>query len=860
MNISLNGSDWQILGLAPSEWVWRKVGGADTDLDNLQPAAPPWIPATVPGDVQSDLEDAGEIPDWRRDLNSRACEWTSQRDWVYRKEFDVSANLEGKTVRLRFEGVDYACHVFLNGHPLGGHEGTYTPFEFEATDRLIYGGRNRLIVVVEHAPSEPEVQGQIGWTSRVRRWKPRFAYGWDWCTRLIPLGIVDDVSLIVSEEAQIKDVWVRPELASDYETGKPSAGGFAAIWVTLDAPDGFEGVMDMTLYNPDGALIGGPYDGPVFYHTDEPTTMCGIGVDDPLLWWPNGSGEQPLYRAHLVLKSMEGRLLDERMARFGFRQVRAVPNEDAPEGALPYVLEVNGVKTFIKGWNWAPIDQLYGRPHEQQYRHVLRMAKEAHCNLLRVWGGGLLERELFYDLCDEAGLMVWQEFFQSSSGIDNEPAADPEYVACVRDQARQIAPRRRNHPCLVLWCGGNELMTPDWKPIGNDHPAIAALKEVVEELDPGRLFLPTSPSGPVFAASPDNKGRMHDVHGHWLYMGDPEHYRFYNEIDPLLHSEFGAEGAANLPALKRFLSEKYLWPPDRTNPAWVHHGSWWLNRPTVEKLFGPIDNIEDFVKASQWIQAEGLRYGVEANRRRKWRTAGTMPWQFNETWPNASGTYVLDYYGHPKPAYWAVRSAYAPYLVSAQYDRLVWQPGEEFRAKIWVNASKPLPGDCELVWQWYDALSSEQKDWNHIPINDMVVAPRAVHVCEVSLPLPKDSSIFALHLMLVGQAQRGKGIIACNEYLFSTLSEMPFASLLRAPKTRLTVGRLNNRNMWCIENDIRSCFGLQVDVKSDYTGPYPNQGYWMFVHAGCALSIHLPEPCIVTISAWNADPVEVDIR
>ncbi|MGC8833895.1 MAG: glycoside hydrolase family 2 protein, partial [Armatimonadota bacterium] len=738
MVIPLSGSDWKILGLVPTEWVWRRIGQPDVDLDNLNPPAGGWIPATVPGDVQSDLLDAGLIPDPDRDFNSRACEWTSQRDWVYRKEFKVDPQHSGKRAYLRFEGVDFSCHVFLNGRKLGEHSGTFTPFEFDVSDVISYGGNNTLLVVVEHAPFEPDVQGQIGWTSRIRLWKPRFAYQWDWCTRLVPLGIWDDVLLIISEEARITDVWVRPEVSETALDMPSRANVRTTVEFSTTAP--LRGSVAVSIANPEGEEIASTAVPIVCSESGTSRCILDIPVENPRLWYPNGSGEQPLYTARSAVIAEDGRTLDERTIRFGIRRVRAVPNDSSPPGALPYVLEVNGIKTFIKGWNWVPIRQLYGRLHEREYRRAVEMAKRANCNLLRVWGGGLLERELFYNLCDEAGIMVWQEFPQSSSGIDNEPSKDSDYLAYVRLQAEQMVVRRRNHPCLVIWCGGNELFTKDFKPLDMNHPNIAALRRTVQALDPDRIFLPTSPSGPVFGASPEYKGRMHDVHGNWTYLGDPEHYRFFNEIDPLLHSEFGVEGAANLDTLKRALSEKHLWPPDSTNPAWVHHGSWWINRERVEALFGRVNSIEDFVKASQWLQAEGLRYAVEATRRRKFRTAGAIPWQFNEPWPNASCTNVLDCYGRPKPAYWTVRTAYAPYLVSAEYDRIRWEPNSQFRAALWLNASRALPPDCELVWMWYDAVAGKLLEAGKIP-TAKIQPPCALRLHELCLSLPPEPSL-----------------------------------------------------------------------------------------------------------------------
>ncbi|MGC8667541.1 MAG: glycoside hydrolase family 2 protein [Chthonomonadales bacterium] len=846
MHIMLSGSDWRILGLVPSEWQWRRIGHEDCTLDRLNPPVPPWIPAEVPGDVQSDLLRTGQFPDPWKDLNSRFWEWTSQRDWVYHKDFQLGSLPEDARALLHFEGVDYACYVFLNSRKLGEHQGTYTSFDLDATE-AVRSGTNRLIVVVEHAPFEPEQQAQIGWTSRVRLWKPRFAYQWDWCTRLVPLGIHEDVWLEVWQQARLRSVRAHPRVVGASE-------GEVTLDVELERQDVQPVVVEARLQDPAGSQVA-QASGPAEVSGDGPTHWsCTLCVEKPLLWYPNGYGDQPLYTVCVEVKNAGGSILDQWQRRIGFRSIQAVPNEGAPPEALPYTLVVNGKRIFLAGWNWAPIDQLYGPHHRKKYTHAIRLAKEAHCNLLRVWGGGLLEREHFYDLCDEAGILVWQEFPQSSSGIDNEPAHDAEYVAYCADQARQMVLRRAHHPSLALWCGGNELTNSDYRPLDASHPVLAALGQIVQELDPDRIYVPTSPSGPVFAADPANTGRMHDVHGNWLYMGDPQHYTFYNEIDPLLHSEFGCEGPANLRTLARVLSPSFLWPPDRTNPAWVHHGAWWINRERVEELFGKIEELPAFVFAGQWMQYEGLRYAVEASRRRAWRTSGCMPWQFNEAWPNTSCTNVMDYFGGLKPAYWAVRTAYAPLLVSARYSSLRLSPGETLDAEAWVSASAPSAAPGTLDWILYDAISGENlaagslncpalKDGGSIPVG------------RIQTKVPAQPAVLVLALSAAGTAGRSD-----NRYFFSTYEAAPFAPLLRLPAASpiLSWKSPGELTLHCPAGG-PPLLGVRLDPLGDFTGPYPTWGYWPFVAPGETVTCTFTGEGSIEVDAYNAARRELEV-
>jgi beta-mannosidase len=435
----------------------------------------------------------------------------------------------------------------------------------------------------------PQSEPQVGRTSRVRVHKSRMGYGWDFCPRLVHQGIWRSVRLDPPPERFPK--------------------------VTLE--DGI-GTVEV-----DGEVV--------------------LRVESPRLWWPNGMGEQRLYRCGDF--------------HVGFRTVEV---ED-------YRFVVNGVHMPVRGWNWVPLDALYGVPRPEKLARLLHLAARGNVNLLRVWGGGLIETEEFYDLCDRLGLLVWQEFSQSSSGIESVPSDDPAFIETMTADAREIVPRLRRHPSLAVWCGGNELDGDD------STPVLAALRDVVRELDPGRAWLPTSPLGDE------------DVHGPWEHQGLRAHYAHYDSRTSLLHSEFGVEGMTNRAALESLIADEHRWPCDRANPVYEHLGAWWNNAPFVQDAFGGrIADVDTMRRASQWLQYEGLRYAVEATIR---RGAGVIPWQFNESFPNAWCTCAVDYHGEPKPAYHGVARAYrgAP---SAQFATCAWGRLDEVRA--WVTAPARL--------------------------------------------------------------------------------------------------------------------------------------------------------------------------
>ncbi|HZS23548.1 MAG TPA: glycoside hydrolase family 2 TIM barrel-domain containing protein [Gaiellaceae bacterium] len=528
-------------------------------------------------------------------------------EWVPERSWIYRRRVTGPGI-VRFEGVDFEATVFVDGEERAHHVGLFTPFDVPVDE-----GEHVLAVVV-HA--SPESEPQVGRTSEVRVHKPRMSYGWDFCPRMVHQGIWRSVVLHDDPPADEQPV------------------------VTLE--DGV-GVV----------RLGGEE----------------VRIEEPELWWPNGSGAQRLYHVELAGRPFE----------VGFRTV------ELRDG---YSLVVNGERVAIRGWNWTPIDPLYGVPRPEKLARLLELAARANVNLLRVWGGGLIESEEFYAHCDRLGLLVWQEFSQSSSGLDSTPAADEEFVRTLADDARAIVPGRRAHPSLAVWCGGNELTADD------SHPALGALRGVVEELDPGRVWLPTSPRG-------------EDVHGPWEHQGLRAHYELYDGLTARLHSEFGVEGMTNRESLEALIDAEHRWPADRSNPVYEHLGAWWCNEALVQSCFGArLTSLESLRRASQWLQYDGLRYAVEAAQR---RGCGTIPWQFNESFPNAWCTAAVDYHGVPKPAYFGVARAYrgAP---SAQFATCAWGGEAELRARI--------HGDCVArVVDLHGAVLAEARDEIVVPLD-----------------------------------------------------------------------------------------------------------------------------------------------
>ncbi|MEU8298820.1 glycoside hydrolase family 2 TIM barrel-domain containing protein [Micromonospora sp. NPDC048909] len=675
IQVSSLDAGWQLRGFLGDDWqLHRAQLHARDNRDDGQR----WVPARVPGSVLADLLAAGQIPDPYVGTQSLLSEWVPQRTWVYRTRLSTPGLGGGERAFLEFDGIDYAGTVHLDGERVATHEGTFVPLVVEVTG-LLGPGEHSLAVVIDPAPdSEP----QVGYTSAVRVHKGRMGYGWDFCPRLVHQGLWAPARLRTTGPLRLADVWARPTVTA----------GAGRVTITLQVDgDATGATAECSLHDPDGVAVAA-----ATVPLDSTTAEVAVDVDSPRRWEVNGRGEPYRYALRTVLRDRDGRRSDERETRVGFRDVQFRRDADAPPTALPYRLVVNGRPTDIKGWNWVPADALYGTVDEARLRHLLGLARDAGVTMLRVWGGGLIESETFYDLCDAYGLLVWQEFALSSSGMRSVPSDYGAFVARMAAEVERIVPARRNHPSLAIWCGGNELQRADGVPLTDeDSPVLAALRDAVTRLDPDRQWLPTSPSGPVFGNTLDSVRSgpdHHDVHGPWEHQGLSDHYRLYDEGRGLLLSEFGVEGMSNVRAIESVVPEPDRRIPTTGNPVWDHLGRWWNNEPLVQQAFGgKLDDLAALSRASQFLQADGLRYAVEANRRRP-ASCGVLPWQLNESFPNGWCTAAVDYFGEPKAAYHFVRRAYRALHVCAALPapRI---SGDRFAATVWAwwdNDSGPV--------------------------------------------------------------------------------------------------------------------------------------------------------------------------
>lgn len=751
--IELSGSDWKMKEFIGLDWVWRNSIMPETEDRRW------WYPAQVPGSVLHDLMENNLVPDPYYELNSKLVEWVSARTWVYRKKFFLPEKYEGKRISLVFEGIDYSSEIFLNGISLGKQEGMYIPWEKDIGEILKYGEENVLAVVLDAAPFE---QPQVGKTSCVYTHKSRMTYWWDFCPRMIHQGIWQDVYLRVTEQERLQNVQIKTKLFNHYTEAE------IFFQVEAECEDGcaVEGIFGT--YKFGGSVLEGKWHG-------------SIRIENPKLWWCNGQGEPYEYNVTIKIFNKNKVCSDVWHGKKGIREVIFEKNESVPEEQQEkgsFLLRLNGRHIYMNGYNWVPADVLYGAVSEEKRAHLIRLAKEAGVNILRVWGGGLIETDSFYRLCGEAGIMVWQEFILSSSGIENTPSETETYKELMKEQAEIIIKNKRNYTSLVIWCGGNELQDLEGNPLDSEHPLLHVLEGQVKILDAESKWLPTSPSGGVFLNSFENlekcPEKLYDVHGPWEHQGMEKHYQLYNKGTCLLHSEFGVEGMTNYEALRKTTAPEHFLPASKDNPYYFHRGSWWNNEELVQETFGGgLDEIEQIRRASQYMQYEGLKYAVERNRMRAFANSGTFPWQFNEPYPNLYCTSALDYYGNPKPAYYGVKKVYGTYLINAKFKSACLYEEEFLKADIQtaINLSVERKGQFTAVAEVFrmDGTLIEEKTWR---IDALTAHANTVGQICVRLKKEKEE-LLLLRLSLYREDER----VADNEYLFTKAKD--FADVLQ---------------------------------------------------------------------------------
>ena len=647
------------------------------------------IPFQVPGTVRSALLAAGEIPDPYFGYDNEKSLWVEHQEWWFFKTFRADSAYLGRWIDIVFEGASFQGEVWLNGRSVGELEGMLNPRAFDVTGMLNFGRDNLLAVRLEATPDArfSETARGLTWdTPRDQLYSiAQCMYGWDWGPHGVPVGLWQPVRLRISGPLRLERPSIRSQIPS------PS---LAVVNVELDVTNMTgtpkEGILLGLLVEKDGNRKAAEFRRAVRLSPGESKTVSAtVTVRNPKLWWPNGMGGQNLYVLRASV-SESGAESEDLKSQFGIRELKLVENEKVDEflksmkehsgsvyhlgraiGSYPWTFQVNGKKMFAKGGNWIPVDQLL-RLDRNRYDRLLTLAKEAHFNLLRVWGGGLYETEDFYDLCDQYGILAWQEFLsnRSFSRIDREN---------FLEGAKSAVLRIRNHPSLTFWCGGNEF-DPDDR---GSKAVIDALDSLLRRLDPQREFHRASPY-------------MGDDH-YWGVWHDQQPYTRYRIVRPF-RSEAGVNAFPVAENYRKFTPGALLWPPDTTFIE--YHGEYNTRFQHLKKLtryadeFGAAASIEDLIMKSELYQALANAFNMEYCRSNKFQTSGLLVWQYNDIWPCLSWS-MVDWYGTPKASYFFLKRASRPVHISADYEKYLWKAGETFSASVnLLNDAESPVKDC----------------------------------------------------------------------------------------------------------------------------------------------------------------------
>lgn len=657
---------------------------------------------------------------------------------------------------LSFEGLNVHARVWINGVAIAETNNMFIGHQFEITEYLQATG-NMVVVCLDRGSLEspaPDYLWGLFNTERLYCRKMQMDWGWDFVPFIGSLGIWRPVILKTGAPEMIRDLYVRTLSIAD-EVATVEIRAELTGWIRGDRVE---------------FKIGGQQQ--AVAANDCVRTV--LHIESPRLWWPHDIGEPYLYELQVSMRR-EALIVAAKTMEVGIRTVQIVQQPLGKEG-LSFCFHLNNRPIYCKGANWVPVDVFPGEGRER-YEKLLSMARDCNMNMLRVWGGGIYEDDSFYTQCDRLGILIWQDFAYTCGSYPDDAE---EFCARVREEAIWVVKTLRRHPSIVLWCGNNECdwkyATRHWDRPGHTYFGFKIFHQILPAvcaaLDEDRPYWPSSPYG-----GPEPNSRLagdthnwHVWHGltqarrYWekpnIIADSETGYRAYLQDDGKFISEFGIQGSPALATLTKY------WGPvkmplliQKQNKADAER-----HRRLMEIHLGETENPEDYCLRSMMMQAEGLKLGVEHFRRRKFNCSGCLIWQFNDSWPAFSWS-LVDYDGIPKAAYFYVRRAYAPQILS-------WQVVED-KAVLWgINdTDQDWNGPVYFGWQ---SLNGQQQ-YNE-EIEAAIPGNSSVSLCEFSLESIPDRASIIL------RANAAKGRLAeAVEFLVD-----PKSLRLEEPKISIT--------------------------------------------------------------------------
>ncbi|MBD1390140.1 glycoside hydrolase family 2 [Neiella sp. HB171785] len=664
--IDLSGNHWQMERMRPGQGVDE---GFHLLPAEYQGTTFSWNHASIPGDVYTDLHKAGEIDDPYVGRNMHKAKWVQDYEWWYTRRFSVEPSMKGKTIRLVFEGVDYSCEVWLNGHLLGSHEGMFSEFEFDISDLVNYDdwrdGSNMLMVKLNPPPKNYRNCGG-----------KKVNFSGDYFTGLVPFGIWRPVKVEITEPVRIASQRADVKLDGDDAIVEL----FYEVENHGDTEVAVEVAVNLAAHNFDSDQVHSAK----LTEQAKPglnTYQTTIRVANAELWWPWDMGDQNLYALNATLTAGDT-VLDQTDDVIGLREVvmEMNPGFEPGDNEYPWTFVINGKRHFLRSACWGGQPSfLYGRNSLKKYQDRLDAVKECNINNLRIFGWHPPEIPDFYRICDELGITVWTNFTLATQAY----SAEPEFVNGVLHECIHTVKKRRNHPSQIFWMGGEEVFFSGAHEESGNKYLMEVIGDTVAEL----TNIPYGLASPLSSASAVNMGfkPKESIHANeHYYQGGAEFMEeYYPSLDCAIIPELTAASAPSVESLKKFIPEDELWP---MGLSWGYH---WADIDILKNLnfevFGDykMGSLEEFVEATQIAQGTVAQFALETYRRRKPKMSGVSLCHFITHWPDIKWG-LVDYYGKKKLSYFYVKQTYQPLLPSVQFDKRRWAPGETFTGGIWI--------------------------------------------------------------------------------------------------------------------------------------------------------------------------------
>ena len=619
-----------------------------------------WLPAKVPGTVHLDLIDNKIIPDPFKDENEKKVQWVENEDWDYQTTFTVSSQeLANDNIDLVFNGLDTFSEIDLNGKMLKKTDNMFRKWNIPAKPFLKAGSNTLKIRFISAVNTGKELAKKVPFTmpesprSFVR--KAQYQFGWDWGPRLVTAGIWKDVKLEFWNNAKILTV-------KDIQNSSAEAFNNFHFEIEIDAQKEGKYTLDLNKTNKEIMLKKGlntitvPYD-----------------ISGMKLWNPNGRGEANLHHFEVKL-SKNHKNIDAKNIRIGLRTIELVQDKD--EKGKSFYFKVNGQPLYIKGTNWIPADSFSPRITKEKYRKLIKDAKDANMNMIRIWGGGIYEDDEFYKACDENGILVWQDFMFAGSFYP----ADEEFLNNVKEEVKDQVNRLQNHPSIALWCGNNEIdeaivnwgYQKQFKYSKNDSLQVwKDYKKLFHDVIPNALSENLKSAKNIYWPSSPSIGWGHkesltegDSHYWGVWWGE-QPFEIYNDKVGRFMSEYGFQGTPSLQTTKSMFSgTPDLSLEDPTIKAHEKHARGWeiINEYLKRDYKIPADFVQ-YNYLSQLLQARGMQIAIEAHRRAKPYNMGTLYWQLNDCWPVVSWS-SIDYLGNWKAFHYQAKRSFEPVVIS----------------------------------------------------------------------------------------------------------------------------------------------------------------------------------------------------